>query len=330
MAKICAAIACSHSPYLYTQPEDWNEIRLRKPVRHDVPWDSPEVNKAKFDRCMKAFATLKEKIERVNPDVLLIVSNDQLEQFDFRNYPALAVYLGEEMEGPATTSGYLQRIMGKDFAPVKSWARVKGHPALGKELLMGLMKKGFDPAFMVELPNKERGMAHGFLRPAYYLTPRYDIPILPLFLNCYYAPQPSGKRCYELGRAIREIVEESSLDLKVVVLGSGGLWHTPEIPDAYLDEDFDRTLLTHLSGGDARKLAEYFDGVPWPYPSARPEIASKLINGIGVSVGVGSGTGESRNWIVAASVVDGIKGTVVDYVPIYASPTGAGFAYWDL
>jgi aromatic ring-opening dioxygenase catalytic subunit (LigB family) len=207
---------------------------------------------------------------------------------------------------------------------------MKGHPVLGKELLMGLMKKGFDPAFMVELPNKERGMAHGFLRPAYYLTPRYDIPILPLFLNCYYAPQPSGKRCYELGRAIREIIEESSLDLKVVVLGSGGLWHTPEIPDAYLDEDFDKTLLTHLSSGDARKLAEYFDGVAWPYPSARPEIASKLINGIGISVGVGSGTGESRNWIVAASVVDGIKGSVVDYVPIYASPTGAGFAYWGL
>lgn len=323
-------MACSHSPCLYTQPEDWNEIRTRKPVRQDVPWDSPEENKAKFDRCMKAFATLKEKIDSVRPDVLLIVSNDQLEQFDFRNYPALAVYLGEEMEGPATTSGYLQRIMGKDFAPVKSWARVKGHPALGKELLMGLMRKGFDPSFMVDTPNKERGMAHGFLRPAYYLTPQYDIPILPLFLNCYYAPQPSGKRCYDLGRAIREIIEEWAVDLNVVVLGSGGLWHTPEIPDACLDEDFDRTFLAHLSGGDARKLAEYFDSVPWPYPSAPAAVASKLINGIGISTGVGSGTGESRNWIVAASVVDGIMAKVLDYVPIYASPTGAGFAYWDV
>src|SRR5262245_37746007 len=330
MAKICAAMACCHSPYLYTQPEDWNEIRLRKPVREDVPWDSPEGNKAKFDRCMKAFAALKEKIEKIKPDVLLIVSNDQLENFDFGNYPAMAICLQEELEGQATTSGYLQRIMGKEFAPVKSWARVKGHPALGKELLIGLMKKGFDPAFMVELPNKDRGLAHGFLRPAYYLTPQYDIPILPFYLNCYYAPQPSGKRCYELGKAIREVVEESTLNLKVVVLGSGGLWHTPEIPDAYLDEDFDKAFLAHLSNGHARKLDEYFDSIPWPYSSAPPEIARKLINGIGISVGIGSGIGESRNWIVAAAVADGTKAEVLDYVPIYASPTGAAFAHWEL
>jgi hypothetical protein len=133
-----------------------------------------------------------------------------------------------------------------------------------------------------------------------------------------------------LGRAIRDVIEESSLNLKAVIVGSGGLWHTPEVPDAYIDEEFDKTILRHLSTGKARKMAEYFDSVPWPYPSASPEIATKLIHGIGTSVGVGSGVGETRNWIVAASVVDGIKGTVVDYVPIYASPTGAGFAYWDL
>src|SRR5215475_5612084 len=118
---------------------------------------------------MQALAALTERLDRITPPVLQSVSNDQRENFDFRNYPAMAICLQEEMEGQATTSGYLQRIMGEDFAPLKNWARVKGHPALGKELLIGLMKKGFDPAFMVELPNKDRGLAHGFLRPAYYL-----------------------------------------------------------------------------------------------------------------------------------------------------------------
>jgi len=323
-------MACSHSPYLYTRPEDWNEIRQKKPVRHDVPWDSLEENKAKFQRCMRAFNVLREKLETAKPDVLLIVSNDQLEQFDFSNYPALAIYLGPEMEGPATTSGYLQRIMGKEFTPVKSWAKVKGHPELGKQLLVGLMKKGFDLTFSLDLPNKKRGMAHGFLRPAYYVTPQYDLPILPLFVNCYYAPQPSGKRCYELGRALKQVIEEVSLGLRVVVIGSGGLWHTPAVPDAYLNEEFDRGILECVRTGNASKMAEYFDSVEWPYRSAAPGVAEKLIDGIGISVGVGSGTGETRNWIVAASVADGVKGTVVDYVPIYASPTGAGFAYWEV
>ena len=38
------------------------------------------------------------------------------------------------------------------------------------------------------------------------------------------------------------------------------------------------------------------------------------------------GTGEGRNWIVAAGVAGARPWTVVDYVPVYYSPIGAGFA----
>ena len=76
-------------------------------------------------------------------------------------------------------------------------------------------------------------------------------------------------------------------------------------------------------------MSAYFDGLSWPYSSASPEAAERLLGGTGMVGGVGSGAGEARNWILAASVADGIKGTVVDYVPIYASPCGAGFAFWD-
>ena len=51
--------------------------------------------------------------------------------------------------------------------------------------------------------------------------------------------------------------------------------------------------------------------------------------GTGILLGVGGGTGETRNWIVAAAVADGQPATVIDYVPIYASPIGTSFAYWD-
>jgi hypothetical protein len=330
MARISLVIAYNHSPFLFAAPEDWNLIREKKlPVRTDVPLDSQETNKAKFERCVKALAILKEKIEAVQPDVLLIVSNDQLEQFDFNHYPALWIYLGDVVEG-SLENRYLQRFMGRDYAPItgKTWVSAKGHPQLGRELLVGLMKRGFDPSFSLELPRKELGMPHGYIQANFYLTPKFDIPILPFHVNGFYAPQPSGKRCYALGRAIRNVIEESPLDLNVAVLGSGGLWHTPGIPDAYIDEEFDHAILRYVSAGDACGLAEYYDSVPWPYPSS-PEIAAKLISGIGIPVGPGSGAGESRCWLVAAAVADGVKGTVVDNVPIYASPTGAAFAYWD-
>jgi Catalytic LigB subunit of aromatic ring-opening dioxygenase len=331
MARISLVMAYNHSPFLFASPEDWNLIRERKlPVRADVPLDSEEINNSKFQRCMKALAILKEKIEAVRPDVLLIVSNDQLEQFDFNNYPALWIYLGDVVEGNLENR-YLQRFMGKDYAPITGhkWIRAKGHPVLGKELLIGLMKRGFDPSFSLELPRKELGMPHGYIQANFYLTPRFDIPILPFHVNGFYSPQPSGKRCYELGKAIRSVIEDSSMDLNVAVLGSGGLWHTPSIPNAYLDEEFNDAILQRVGSGDARGLAEYYDSVPWPYPSASPEVAAKLVSGIGIPVGPGSGAGESRCWLVAAAVADRVKGTVVDNVPIYASPTGAAFAYWD-
>jgi hypothetical protein len=43
---------------------------------------------------------------------------------------------------------------------------------------------------------------------------------------------------------------------------------------------------------------------------------------------VGSGAGETRNWLIAAAVMEGKPADYADYVPVYASPCGMGFAYW--
>ena len=40
------------------------------------------------------------------------------------------------------------------------------------------------------------------------------------------------------------------------------------------------------------------------------------------------GTRETCNWIAAAAVAEGRPATIVDYVPLYASPIGAAFAHW--
>lgn len=156
-----------------------------------------------------------------------------------------------------------------------------------------------------------------------------------VFINSYYPPQPSGLRCYDLGRAVRRVLEALPMDLRVAVLGSGGLWHTPIWPDAYLDEKVDRTILDAVRAGDARRMAGFFDEVPWQHPLEAPPdmppfLASAVLGVTGLQGGVGSGSGEIRNWIAAAAVADGTPGTVVDYVPVYASPCGMGFAYWEV
>lgn len=336
MAEVSLIMACSHSPFLYTQPEQWNEIRVRRSLRDGVPFDSLEENIAKFQRCMKGFQVLKEKIERAKPDVLLIFGDDQSEMFHFDNFPAFGIYVGDEFEGHKTTGRpVLQRrdavgggAWGRREDP-ENWATVKGHAPLARQLMEGLMEREFDLAFSLELPDRERGMGHAFMRPEYYITPSYDIPVVPFFVNCYYAPQPRAARCFELGKAVRTVIEESPLDLKVAVLGSGGLWHTPGGKNAYLDEEFDNAILDAMQAGDGQEAAQYFDSQARPGQVGDGADARGMSGGTGLRGGVGSGTGEIRNWMAAAGVADGLRARVIDYVPVYASPCGMGFAYWE-
>ena len=55
---------------------------------------------------------------------------------------------------------------------------------------------------------------------------RYDV--LPVFLNCAADPRPSMRRVRQVGAAIGRFL--STRDLRVTVLGSGGLSHDPPTP----------------------------------------------------------------------------------------------------
>lgn len=314
MATLAGVFTMSHSPFCYMPPERWNEVRASRSLRPDVPLDDLEVNRAKAGRVARAFAALKTQLDAAAPDVIVVFGDDQLECFDFGNYPSFAIYAGETFHGALAGGGS---------------ASVSGHPALAAALLTGLMRRGFDPAFSLDMPKPERGIGHAFLRPAESLTD-FTVPLVPVFLNCYYAPQPTALRCYRLGAAVREIIAEHPGGLRVAVVGSGGLWHTPRAKDAYLDETFDQAMLKAMTTGDARGMARYFDDYEVPAGDASQPLDGRgpAATGLPDAAGPRGGTRETCNWIAAAAVAEGRRATLVDYVPIYASPIGAGFAYW--
>lgn len=331
MAQVVGVFNTAHSPFCYMPPERWNEVRANRSLRADVPMDDLETNKQKAERIRQAFATLRRRLNEAAPDVIVVFGDDQRECFDFSNFPAIAVYVGEEFEGALSAGDAFfgrRRTEGGELPPVPK-ARLKGHPELGVSLLTGLMKRGFDPAFCMDMPNPEHGIGHAFLRPAESLTD-LTLPVLPVLLNCYYAPQITAMRAYQLGRAVREIIEAHPSDLRVAVIGSGGLWHTPGTKDAYLDEAFDRETLRYMAAGDICRMAEHFDSYVIPEGDASQYIGERGRNTTGMPGpgGPQGGTRETCNWIAAAAVVDGRPATVVDYVPVYASPIGAAFAYW--
>jgi protocatechuate 4,5-dioxygenase beta chain len=49
--------------------------------------------------------------------------------------------------------------------------------------------------------------------------------VIPLPVNVVLYPPPSGRRCYELGKALRRAVESFPADLNVQVWGTGGMSH---------------------------------------------------------------------------------------------------------
>jgi hypothetical protein len=311
-------------------PDHWNQIRASRALRADVPVDSLAVNQAKGERIKKALASLRKHLAAANPDVILIFGDDQRECFDFENFPAFAVYVGDEYEGSLfrTEPPYTGPIPA-DATPAPR-AQLAGHREFAVSLLKGLMENGFDPAFSMEMPRPERGVGHAFLRPLQSLTD-LKVPAVPVFLNCYYAPQPTAMRCYQFGRAVREAIEAMPADLRVAVIGSGGLWHTPGATDAYLDEEFDNTILDYLRKGDAKGMAKFFDAYEIAGSDSSQDVRQRTASATGMPGfgGPQGGTRETCNWIAAAAVAEGCPATVEDYVPVYASPIGAGFAYWE-
>ena len=126
---------------------------------------------------------------------------------------------------------------------------------------------------------------------------------MPVILNTYYPPnQPSPRRCFELGAAIRELVEAFPQNIRVGILASGGLSHF------LVNEALDHAVVKALRHKD--------------YAALKALPLNKLV----------SGSSEIRNWVATAGAVQHLNLDWITYVPGYRSQalTGVGlcFAYW--
>ena len=84
-----------------------------------------------------------------------------------------------------------------------------------------------------------------------FINPKADKSILLFFTNGYVPPIPYPRRCYELGRAIRKIIDGS--ERKVLVQASGGMSHFPGTPLYGEVDDLNQLLLHAGPPPDERK-----------------------------------------------------------------------------
>ncbi|BBU86195.1 hypothetical protein EIMP300_75950 [Escherichia coli] len=88
-----------------------------------------------------------------------------------------------------------------------------------------VMKSGIDLAVSYCMQ-----VDHGFAQPLEFLLGGLDkVPVLPVFINGVATPLPGFQRTRMLGEAIGRFT--STLNKRVLFLGSGGLSHQPPVPE---------------------------------------------------------------------------------------------------
>lgn len=192
----------------------------------------PGEDPAQLDATIAAMRRLGTVLDAAQPEALLVIGLDHLEAFTLECTPPFAVVVGPEVDG--------------GFAGL-TW-RVPVHQALATAIHAGALGRGFDVA-----ASQRAYMGHAFVVPFEHILGNRAIPIVPFFVNVYVPPLPSPIRCYQLGRALADVIAQTNL--RVAVLASGGMSHYPGTERyPHPEFDFDHYLLGLLEQGKASML----------------------------------------------------------------------------
>lgn len=330
LARIVLGLASSHTPQLNTAPDIWAdhaERDRRNPellgldgAFHDyagiermVPRDlagelTSEAWEAKHARAQEAVASLHATLRASAADVVVVVGDDQRELFLDDGTPTFGVFVGDEIwDMPLSAEKLAARPKGLQAA---NWAVHGEEPeryvtaaGLASHIVEQMMIEEFDVSQFRRQP-EGRTLGHAFTFVRRRIMRDHVLPMVPVLVNSYYPPnQPTPRRCYNFGRALRRAIESWDEDLAVAIVASGGLSHF------VVDEEFDRRVIEGLQRKDLGALS----AIPRRY--------------------FRSGTSESLNWITAGGALEALDMKLVDYVPGYRTPAGTGcgmtFACWQ-
>ena len=227
------------------------------------------------------FGRLGESLAEARPDALIIIAAEHFANFFMDNMPAYAIGMADAYEGPIEDAGWLGIPR----------TRVPGDAALSKRLITRVMES-VDVAYA-----EEWKFDHGIMVPLHFLTPRFDLPVIPVNINCQGPPLTPLTRAWAFGEALRAACD--SVPERIALVGTGGISHWPATPDSgKINEAWDRAFLARWARNDRAALLSQADyGDEATYRAA------------------GQGGFEIRTFIAVAAAARG-EGTVHFYQPI--------------
>ena len=181
-----------------------------------------------------AYVPVREWLAALKPDVAIVIYNDHGADFMLDKYPTFALGAAE---------GYAIADEGFGTRPLPP---ISGDLSLSHHLCESLINDEFDLTVCQEM-----GVEHGFLVPMNLCFPhaagRWPVKSIPLQVNVIQHPLPTARRCYKLGQALRKAVASYKDDVRVVVLGTGGMSHQLQGKRfGFMNEKFDQWFLDEL------------------------------------------------------------------------------------
>jgi protocatechuate 4,5-dioxygenase beta chain len=215
MARILGGVSTSHIPSIGNA--------IAKGLQNEPYW------RPFFD----GFNGVHQWLAQVRPDVVVVIYNDHGLNFFLDKLPTFAI-------GAAAEYHHADEGWGLPVA-----RPFPGDPALSWHLINALVADEFDITMCQEML-----VDHAFTIPMSLLWPGggvWPVQTIPICINTVQHPLPSPARCFNLGRAIGRALDSYDRDLKVLVLGTGGLSHQLDGTRAgFINKPFDLLCLDRI------------------------------------------------------------------------------------
>lgn len=191
-----------------------------------------------------AFKPVHQWLGKVKPDVAVVIYNDHGLNYFFDKMPTFAV-------GAAAKYDNADEGWGIPVLP-----SFTGEPELSWHIIENLVEREFDITTCQEML-----VDHAFTLPIKLMYPdagqTWPLKTVPVTINSIQHPLPSAARCWKLGRAIGQAIESYPKDLRVLIVGTGGLSHQLDGTRAgFINKDFDLLCMDKIVH-DPEALTKY-------------------------------------------------------------------------
>jgi gallate dioxygenase len=193
MATIVGGIATSHTPTIaFAKDANKMEDPVWKPI-------------------FEGYEPVQQWLRDKAPDVLVYIYNDHMTAF-FDHYSHFALGVGESF-GPADEGGGPRNL-----------PHIQGDPKLAQHIAKAMVADEFDLSYF-----QGKNLDHGAFSPLSVILDHDDkgwaARFIPIACGVLTVPSPSPKRFWKFGRSLRRAIQSYPEDIKVAIVGTGGLSH---------------------------------------------------------------------------------------------------------